>query len=63
MYLIVLGIGVCGWAGGSQLFAYSWASLLTVHCEAHGDTFENITKIIRPEYFCVILGGGYGKIA
>ena len=24
---------------------------------------ENITKIIRPEYFCVILGGGYGKIA
>ena len=22
---------------------------------------ENITKIIRPEYFCVILGGGYGK--
>ena len=24
---------------------------------------ENITKIIRPEYFCVISGGGYGKIA
>ena len=24
---------------------------------------ENITKIIRPEYFCVIFGGGYGKIA
>ena len=24
---------------------------------------ENITKIIRPEYFCVIFVGGYGKIA
>ena len=24
---------------------------------------ENITKIIRTEYFCVISGGGYGKIA
>ena len=24
---------------------------------------ENITKIIRPEYVCVISGGGYGKIA
>ena len=24
---------------------------------------ENITKIMRPEYSCVIFGGGYGKIA
>ena len=23
---------------------------------------ENITKIIRPEYFYVIFGGDYGKI-
>ena len=23
---------------------------------------ENITKIIRPGYFCVIFGDGYGKI-
>ena len=32
-------------------------------CTLYPPPRENITKIIRPEYFCVISGGSYGKIA
>ena len=56
------------------VFRYSWLQreehpkirkLITIpsHRERGTPPRENITKIIRPEYFCVISGGGYGKIA
>ena len=47
----------------SQTLVFPWG-IKIVHCDSQTlpPPGENITKIIRPKYFYVILGNGYGKV-